>query len=320
MSVNWASNVWMGVGSRSYSCITPDGQHAGTKTRRTGLTPYGMSTPTRLMSTPKRVREALFKTPTPPRPMSRTPLALSSPGSPELGPLIPTFYPDIFSGDEESPVIHAGTHKRKLSDVEGGPVAGTCKRRSLGDNDKENWNLGRQLFSDHRSDELESEDVAFTSQDPSIVSSSSPHTESFRPLEETYFSPPPLDPDASSEEGRRSAVMLLPSDVHATFPGWFRDFPPLDTTDGSPPGSGAVRNIATGFVRKGSGAASCSSQHSVSLHQSERPAVLSANDLYTPRWVKGKGNAKLGLCPVCYELDGVVAWFPMKVSAYKYVL
>jgi len=45
-------------------------------------------------------------------------------------------------------------------------------------------------------------------------------------------------------------------------------------------------------------------------------------DLYTPRFVKGRGTTKVGLCPVCVEPpsrggNGEKIWFSMKFSAYK---
>ncbi|KAG7085808.1 hypothetical protein E1B28_003347 [Marasmius oreades] len=48
----------------------------------------------------------------------------------------------------------------------------------------------------------------------------------------------------------------------------------------------------------------------------------SAFDLYTPRFVKGKGRDKVGLCPICIESverggEGKALWFAMKFSAYK---
>ncbi|KAF9458076.1 hypothetical protein BDZ94DRAFT_1174351, partial [Collybia nuda] len=46
-------------------------------------------------------------------------------------------------------------------------------------------------------------------------------------------------------------------------------------------------------------------------------------DLYAPRFVKGKGTAKLGLCPICIEPaerggHNVKLWFAMKFSAFNY--
>ncbi|GJJ14295.1 hypothetical protein Clacol_008559 [Clathrus columnatus] len=49
----------------------------------------------------------------------------------------------------------------------------------------------------------------------------------------------------------------------------------------------------------------------------------SAYDLYTPRFVKGVGINKVGLCPLCFEPNSrggnnAIEWLAMKVSAYKY--
>lgn len=49
----------------------------------------------------------------------------------------------------------------------------------------------------------------------------------------------------------------------------------------------------------------------------------SAYDLYTPRFVKGVGINKVGLCPLCFEPkyrggNGTIEWLAMKVSAYKW--
>jgi len=48
-------------------------------------------------------------------------------------------------------------------------------------------------------------------------------------------------------------------------------------------------------------------------------------DLYTPRFVKGKGTEKMGLCPICIEPserggEGKKKWLAMKFSAYKYTV
>ncbi|KAI0739479.1 hypothetical protein C8Q80DRAFT_1198985 [Daedaleopsis nitida] len=46
-------------------------------------------------------------------------------------------------------------------------------------------------------------------------------------------------------------------------------------------------------------------------------------DLYTPRFVKGKGTSKVGLCPICHEPaarggEGKKVWLSMKFSAFNY--
>ncbi|KAJ7475231.1 hypothetical protein B0H11DRAFT_1866128 [Mycena galericulata] len=46
-------------------------------------------------------------------------------------------------------------------------------------------------------------------------------------------------------------------------------------------------------------------------------------DLYTPRFVKGRGAEKVGLCPICIEAperggEGKKVWLSMKFSAFNY--
>ncbi|TBU28817.1 hypothetical protein BD311DRAFT_788246 [Dichomitus squalens] len=46
-------------------------------------------------------------------------------------------------------------------------------------------------------------------------------------------------------------------------------------------------------------------------------------DLYTPRFVKGRGTSKVGLCPICHEPvarggEGKKLWLSMKFSAFNY--
>ncbi|KAH9846023.1 hypothetical protein C2E23DRAFT_879867 [Lenzites betulinus] len=48
-----------------------------------------------------------------------------------------------------------------------------------------------------------------------------------------------------------------------------------------------------------------------------------ALDLYTPRFVKGRGTSKVGLCPICHEStdrggEGKKIWLSMKFSAFNY--
>ncbi|EIM85150.1 uncharacterized protein STEHIDRAFT_148337 [Stereum hirsutum FP-91666 SS1] len=47
------------------------------------------------------------------------------------------------------------------------------------------------------------------------------------------------------------------------------------------------------------------------------------SDLYTPRFVRGRGKDKVGLCPICCESvqrggEGKKVWLAMKVSAFNY--
>lgn len=46
-------------------------------------------------------------------------------------------------------------------------------------------------------------------------------------------------------------------------------------------------------------------------------------DLYTPRFVKGRGTEKVGMCPICVEPaerggENKKLWFAMKFSAFNY--
>ncbi|KAJ2819383.1 hypothetical protein FBU31_005553, partial [Coemansia sp. 'formosensis'] len=51
------------------------------------------------------------------------------------------------------------------------------------------------------------------------------------------------------------------------------------------------------------------------LSDCEPNIIRSPNDLYTPRWMRGIGKSKEGLCPVCYG-NGKQNWKRMKCSAY----
>ncbi|KAJ2848745.1 hypothetical protein IWW36_003108 [Coemansia brasiliensis] len=43
--------------------------------------------------------------------------------------------------------------------------------------------------------------------------------------------------------------------------------------------------------------------------------IRAFDDMYTPRWIRGIGREKEGLCPVCFE-KGTLNWRRMKCSAY----
>ncbi|KAI9482191.1 hypothetical protein BX667DRAFT_39822 [Coemansia mojavensis] len=47
--------------------------------------------------------------------------------------------------------------------------------------------------------------------------------------------------------------------------------------------------------------------------------IRAFDDMYTPRWIRGVGREKEGLCPVCFE-KGMLNWRRMKCSAYWYHL
>ncbi|KAJ1730686.1 hypothetical protein LPJ61_002886, partial [Coemansia biformis] len=47
--------------------------------------------------------------------------------------------------------------------------------------------------------------------------------------------------------------------------------------------------------------------------------IRTPDDMYTPRWIRGIGKGKEGLCPVCFD-SGALIWRRMKCSAYWYHL
>lgn len=60
-------------------------------------------------------------------------------------------------------------------------------------------------------------------------------------------------------------------------------------------------------------------QHPGGTYNPPRTAL----DLYTPRFVKGKGADKVGLCPICIEPlsrggEDKKLWLAMKFSAFKW--
>ncbi|KAF8840438.1 hypothetical protein BDN67DRAFT_903536, partial [Paxillus ammoniavirescens] len=62
-------------------------------------------------------------------------------------------------------------------------------------------------------------------------------------------------------------------------------------------------------------------KHPGGIYNQPRDAL----DLYTPRFVKGCGTTKVGLCPICIESPsrggkGESVWLSMKFSAYNYHL
>ncbi|KAI6127083.1 hypothetical protein F5141DRAFT_371747 [Pisolithus sp. B1] len=64
---------------------------------------------------------------------------------------------------------------------------------------------------------------------------------------------------------------------------------------------------------------SSNSEHPGGLYNPPRGAL----DMYTPRFVRGCGATKVGLCPVCFECPsrggrGQCVWLSMKFSAYNY--
>jgi hypothetical protein len=54
-------------------------------------------------------------------------------------------------------------------------------------------------------------------------------------------------------------------------------------------------------------------------------APRDALDLYTPRFVRGRGSDKMGMCPICIERperggEGRKVWLSMKFSAFKWLV
>ncbi|KAM5530441.1 hypothetical protein V8D89_015881 [Ganoderma adspersum] len=91
--------------------------------------------------------------------------------------------------------------------------------------------------------------------------------------------------------------------IHSFFPLFYRRFPVSSAID--PELAGADRILVP----------------SVPEASSNQPR--DAFDLYTPRFVKGKGTSKAGLCPICYEPatrggEGKKVWLSMKFSAFNY--
>lgn len=110
--------------------------------------------------------------------------------------------------------------------------------------------------------------------------------------------PPIPRPETPPSPSR--AMRQLPDGTQVTdgFPRWYRSFPKIKT--GGVGGAGGTTNTNVGLVGR----------------KKDTGKDLSEDDLYTPRWVKGSGTSKMGLCPVCGE-EGKSKWFAMKYSAYK---
>lgn len=113
--------------------------------------------------------------------------------------------------------------------------------------------------------------------------------------------------DDDEEPGQAMGSRALPpgTEVKDGFWRWYREFPVIK--NGGRTGGGAVGNVPSVAVGV---------SKSVVKSPSMRVDAMSAEDLYTPRWVKGRGVGKLGMCPVCGE-EGKTRWFAMKFSAYK---
>ncbi|PWN46017.1 hypothetical protein IE81DRAFT_80436 [Ceraceosorus guamensis] len=94
--------------------------------------------------------------------------------------------------------------------------------------------------------------------------------------------------------------------IHDGFVGWYRRFPISSAL--SPAVAEAVYADARSprselYDTAKRGCKTFGSQHA-------EPSPL---DLYSPRWVRGVGTTKEGLCPICYEV-GEVRWYKTKIS------
>ncbi|KAL5513955.1 hypothetical protein ACEPAG_2716 [Sanghuangporus baumii] len=151
-------------------------------------------------------------------------------------------------------------------------------------------------------------------------------------------------------------VRRFPSDVpiHAGFPLLYRKFPVCGYTDPSfsevLPGEmsmsvpglevlsfGAASGVSTPLSSLTSSPSSNANANPDAAEPSEGASLSlppppssghfnpprSAEDLYTPRFVRGVGRDKMGLCPICYESPerggaGRAEWLSMKFSAFNY--
>ncbi|ESK89405.1 hypothetical protein Moror_16180 [Moniliophthora roreri MCA 2997] len=114
----------------------------------------------------------------------------------------------------------------------------------------------------------------------------------------------PLDPSSSSRHfSRRAFSQTIPNEISPELQLFYRRFPAssyFKLHDADPP---------TKLLNKA---------HPGGTYNPPKGPF----DLYTPRFVKGKGREKMGLCPICIESierggEGKAVWLAMKFSAYK---
>ncbi|KAI0328945.1 hypothetical protein GY45DRAFT_1305770 [Cubamyces sp. BRFM 1775] len=107
----------------------------------------------------------------------------------------------------------------------------------------------------------------------------------------------PTSGDASTYPNRAFPLSLP---IHANFPLFYRQFPVSSVIDVD------LADIKIPTISDGT-----------------PNAPRDGLDLYTPRFVKGRGTSKVGLCPICHESverggEGKKLWLSMKFSAFNY--
>ncbi|KAH9939711.1 uncharacterized protein BXZ73DRAFT_43580 [Epithele typhae] len=118
------------------------------------------------------------------------------------------------------------------------------------------------------------------------------------PRQDSAVSNSATDAETPSASRQRNFPLHIP--VNGDFPLFYRRFPASSVVD---------KELARYVV------------HSVQDATPNSPR--STLDLYTPRFVKGKGPSKVGLCPICHESvkrggEGKRQWLSMKFSAFNY--